>query len=123
MDPITILAAFLPVIADGAKRLINNWTGGPKPTSVEEVMKLGDLEIRKLEALASIDNAEGASQWVVNARAMQRPVAVLLITIAWFVVVAGNYPPAVIDLVSNLASSVVFYLFGDRTYMYLKRGK
>jgi hypothetical protein len=122
MDPITILTAFIPVLTQGARGLINKWTGGAgaKPATVEEAVKLGDLDIRRLEALAKLDEASGTSQWVSNVRGIQRPVAVGLVLLTYVIVVGTpGSTQAVLDMVANLASSAMFYLFGDRTLMAL----
>ena len=60
--------------------------------------------------------------WVNDVRAMQRPVAVVLVVTAWIYTVVATVTPETATMVANLASSVVFYLFGDRTYMGLKKG-
>jgi hypothetical protein len=128
-DPFTIITALIPAFSDGIKRLIGKWTGGPTPQSVDELIKLQDADVRRLEALGQLDGTEGAvSKWVNNLRALQRPIVVFVVLATWVAMtIAQLYFPNTIQfneslvyLVSNLASSVVFYLFGDRTYMYLK---
>ena len=121
----TLLAAFLPVVSDGARGLFNKFTGGAgaKPANVEEVVTLMDAETKRLESLAKLDNAEGVSQWVSNIRALQRPVISLCIITAYVGVVAANADAEIIEGVSGYAQMVTFYLFGDRTYMYMKKGK
>ena len=121
----TLLAAFLPAMADGARGLFNKFTGGAgaKPANVEEVVTLMDAETKRLESLAKLDNAEGVSQWVSNVRALQRPVISLCIISAYVGVVAANADAEVIAGVGGYAQMVTFYLFGDRTYMYMKKGK
>jgi len=127
MDPITLLTAFVPMITDGARGLINKFTGGDgaKPANAEEAIKLIDADIRKLEAIAKLDGGnENTSQWVSNVRALQRPCAALLIVLTWIGVTFSSVVNAeVAMIVSNLAASVVFYLFGDRTYMHFKKDK
>jgi|CXWL01.1.fsa_nt_gi hypothetical protein len=120
MDPITILTAFIPVLSQGLRGLVNKWTGGAgaKPATVDEAIKLGDLDIRRLEALAKLDEASGTSQWVANVRGIQRPVAVALVLLTYVIVVGTpSSSMATMDMVANLASSAMFYLFGDRTLM------
>ncbi len=120
MDPISLLAAFIPVIIDGLKQGINYWTGGPKPTSVQDLVSLRELDIRQLEALAKLDNADGASRWVVNIRGLQRPVATIIILIYFGL---SMYYPVSEDArqtLSFLAQCAFFYLFGERTLTYAK---
>lgn len=126
MDPITLLTAFMPMITDGARGLINKFTGGAgaKPANVEEAIQMVDADIRKLQAIAELDKVQGnVSQWVSNVRAMQRPVFVALIMVSWLIMlfIHGDInPDEVIRITSNLASSASFYILGDRTYMYFK---
>lgn len=120
MDPITIFSAFIPVLIEGLKQGINYVTGGPKPTSVEDVAKLRELDIRQLEALASLDKAEGASQWVVNVRALIRPAVSIIILIYAGILMVIPAAPEVSQTILFLAQCVIFYLFGERTLSYVK---
>ena len=124
MDPITILSAFLPVITDGIRGVIGKFTGGAgaKPQNVDEAIKLVDADIRRLEALSKLDSVGDTAPWVNNVRALQRPVVGAIVLLAWLLVIASpSVSDSAMQLVSNLASSVIFDLFGDRTYLYLKR--
>jgi hypothetical protein len=127
MDPVTILTAFIPVIQKGASALISKALGrdgGPKPATVEDAAKLGELEIRKLEALSALDAVVNTSQWVADVRGIQRPVAVAVILLTYTAcVMDSDVAQGTLDLVANLASSAMFYLFGDRTLMYLTSSK
>lgn len=121
----SLIPALLPVATDGIRGLFNRLTGGAgaKPANVEEVVTLMEAETKRLEALAKIDHAEGVSQWVSNVRAMQRPVASLLIISAYIGTIAYNADVEVINNIGTYAQMVTFYLFGDRTYMYMKKKK
>lgn len=127
MDPVTILTAFIPVIQKGLSAVISKALGsdkGAKPATIEDTVKLGELEIRKLEALSAIDAVSGTSQWVSDVRGIQRPAAVAIILLTYTVCVLNpNVLQETLDLVANLASSAMFYLFGDRTLMYLNARK
>lgn len=119
MDPVTVLSAFIPLVSSVITRVVDHFTGGPKPQNVKEQIDLNASEVSKLEALAKIDNADGASQWIVDVRAAQRPIAVGLILAVWGVLALHN--GVSFELVQDLASSAVFYLFGDRTMMYINK--
>jgi len=123
MDPLTILSAFIPAVSDGIRGLINKWTGGAgaQPANVEEAVKLIDADIRRLETLAKMDSVGNTSQWVNNFRALMRPSVGALIVVFWGSTLYIQMDGALVDIAANLASSVVFYLFGDRTYMHFKR--
>lgn len=124
MDPVTILAALLPVASDGIRGLVTKWTGGAgaKPANVEEAVRLIDADISRMKALAELDRPENTSVWVNDVRALQRPAAVALVIVSWLGIGLLSTDPQLIDISGNLAASVVFYLFGDRTYMHFRRG-
>lgn len=118
-------AALLPVLSDGVRGLFNKFTGGAgaKPANVEEVITLMKAETDRLTALAAIDNAEGVSTWVANVRALQRPVVSLCIISGYVAAVMFVDDNDIVNGLGGYAQMVTFYLFGDRTYSYLKKGK
>ncbi|MEW6775628.1 MAG: hypothetical protein AB1405_05010 [Bdellovibrionota bacterium] len=118
----TVLTSLLPAFSDSLRSVIAKITGsaGAKPQNVDEAIRLLEAETRKAQALAALDKAENVSTWVSNVRALQRPAAVLLITIAWiYALASGNAPLA--ELTTDLESAVVFYLFGERSLLHLRR--
>lgn len=116
-DPFTILAALIPVFTHVVTKVTDHFTGGPSPTNTQELIELERVSIEKLKAIAALDSAEGASRWVTNVRAMMRPFAVVMILFTWgYIAVQYQISAA---LVTDLASSAVFYLFGDRTMMFI----
>lgn len=122
----TVIPALLPAAADGVRAIFNKLTGGAgaKPANVEEVVTLMQAETARLEALAKIDSAAGnVSAWVNNVRALQRPVAVVLIISGYLGAIALAAPDTAIDNLESYAKMVTFYLFGDRSYMYIKKSR
>ena len=127
MDPTIILTAFIPVLTDVVKSVISKFTGNNPPiANADDYSKIVDADIRKLEALAKMDSPNGpTSVWVNDAKVLQRIVVVYMTVGAWitatFII---SMPPETYKLISNMAGSIFFYLFGDRTNFYLKnRGK
>ena len=120
-----LLPALLPVLGDGVRGLFNKFTGGAgaKPANVQEVVQLMDAETARLKVIAEIDSAEGVSTWVANVRAMQRPVAVALILAAYVLAALTSDNEEMVNGLGAYAQMVTFYLFGDRTYAYFKKGK
>jgi len=124
MEPITLLTAFMPMITDVVRAGVNRLTGGAgaQPANVTEAIQLMEADVKRMQAMAELDKVENTSQWVNDVRAMQRPVAVLLVLLVWFgVVFTPDVGEEIFNLVANLASAAVFYLLGDRTYMYFKK--
>ena len=122
MDPLTIAAALLPALTDGAKMVFGKFFGDARPKTVDDVIKLRTADTEQLTALAALDTAGSVHMWVNDVRAMQRPIAVILVIAAWLYSLMSGAPADVQVLTANLASSVVFYLFGDRTYLALRKG-
>ena len=119
-----LIAALLPVASDGVRAIINKFTGGAGaiPSTPEQHLAMVDSDIKRLEALAKLDTVgSNVSSWVNNVRALQRPVAVCLCVGGYLIAVYTNSDHAI--EVGELARMAVFYLFGDRTYMYLSRKK
>ena len=126
MEPfsmLTILSSLIPSLGYALKRVIDYKTGGAAPSNAQEAAAQSDADVRKLEALAKLDNADGASQWVINIRALQRPVVVFATLFSWICMTLAGLSGLSVNMqiyiiVANTASSVFFYLFGDRTLMY-----
>lgn len=119
------MPAVLPALADGVRGLIARVSGGAgaAPANVGEAIQLMEAETRRLQALADIDKAGDVSRWVSNVRAMQRPAACGLIIVGYLVAVMAKADQRVLDDLALYARMVTFYLFGDRTWTYLKRGR
>jgi len=112
----TLLSALIPVGIESIKQLISSKLGGVQPTTVAEQLQLEDQDIKRLEAVAKLDNPGGVpSQWVIDLRASSRYIA------AWFVIIAGLssiYIPTLdvtIKAIALEAANVAFgFLFGSR---------
>ena len=118
----TILAALVPVGVEGIKQVISKFTGGVRPASVEEQIRLNDSEVGKLNAIAAMDNPFGTpSQWVVDLRASSRYIGALLVIAAG---VTSIYLP-VDDYTKGIAleaANIAFgFLFGSRIMANLQK--
>ena len=118
----TILAALVPVGVEGIKQVISMFTGGVRPASVEEQIRLNDSEVGKLNAIAAMDNPFGTpSQWVVDLRAASRYIGALLVIA---VGVTSIYLP-VDDYTKGIAleaANIAFgFLFGSRIMANLQK--
>lgn len=124
---LTALTALIPVATDGVKALANRLFAGAgsQPSNFQEYLQLQDKDIEKLKALAELDKPDGnVSRWVSNLRGATRYVLAAFILIVWAIVmVVSLWVPVadeIIAMVSQLASMVFFYLYGDRAYSYVK---
>lgn len=119
----TIVAALVPVGIEGIKQAITKLTGGVKPTTVDEQIKLQEADIRRLEAVAKLDNPYGTpSQWVVDLRASSRYIGALgVITAGLFTLYVPNMPDYIIALAMEATGVVFGFLFGQRIIVNLKK--
>jgi len=119
----TLLSALVPVGVDGIKQVITHFTGGVKPATVEEQLKLDDQEIKRMEALARLDNPGGTpSQWVIDLRGSSRYLAAFTVIIGG---IALGFTPDVnpaIQLVGFEGANIAFgFLFGQRVIANFKK--
>jgi len=119
MDPITALAALLPLGVEAGKAAINRWLAPDqiKPATFADMLELRRLDIEQFKAL----QGEGGAvwPWVEAIRQLQRPAFAACVVGVWvWQAGAGD----VSDTVGNMAAAVGFYLFGDRTLFHVKRG-
>ena len=112
----TLLSALLPVGVEGIKQIITTKMGGVKPTTIAEQLQIDDSEIKKLQAVAALDNPGGTpSQWVIDLRASSRYIA------AGIVILGGSACLFVPNIDFNVkalgfeAANIAFgFLFGSR---------
>ena len=118
----TILAALVPVGVEGIKQVISKFTGGVRPASVEEQIRLNDSEVGKLNAIAAMDNPFGTpSQWVVDLRASSRYIGALLVIavgITSIYLPVDDYTKGIALEAANIAFG---FLFGSRIMANLQK--
>ena len=116
-----LLPALIPALSSGVGNLITKFTGGAKAQSVDDVVKLGQLDIDKMKALAELDNPHGTpSQWVVDLRASFRYLAVILVWVmAGIGVFAPTVPAGLVETLLVLARSSLSFIIGERMVLSL----
>jgi hypothetical protein len=120
IDPMTILAAFGPLVVDLGKSLIGRYiqTDGYKPTNVDEYIKVRQLDIEMFKAMNDAGGTNPSYPWVEAIVRLMRPGVALIVLGTWAVLKLNGQPS---DAVDNFAAAVGFYLFGDRTLFYARR--
>lgn len=130
MDPITILAAFGPLVVDFGKSLIQKYFAPDefKPANISDYLAMRKFD---LEFFTAMNNAGGTNQsypWVEAVVRLMRPAVAGIVLLTWAGVhyslpdaVSGSEPPDT-STVDNFASAIGFYLFGDRTLFYARKG-
>lgn len=125
----TVLPAFFPMIKDTIKVIVSKLTGVQmgEPRNFEEFVKLKELDIEKLKALAELDRPAGdVSRWVADFRASFRYLAVGVIIVS---AIIYNFLPEsytadiALNYLNQLAASATFFIIGDRVYLGLKHMK
>lgn len=112
----SVLAALVPVAAESVKQLVVRWTGGVKPATVDETIRLMKAESDRLTALAALDQPGGTpSQWVVDLRASARYVGALSVIAVGIGSLYVAELPEPVRITALEAANIAFgFLFGSR---------
>lgn len=122
MDPITILAALGPLAVDLGKSLIGRFiqTDNYKPVNVDEYVKMKQLDLELFQAMNDAGGTNPSYPWVEAAVRLMRPIVGIIVLVTWAYL---EMTDSASESVSNFASAVGFYLFGDRTLFYARKAK
>lgn len=121
-----VLPAFVPVISDAIRGIVGKFTNGAGaiPQNVDEEIKLMEARTKNLQVLAELDKPSGnISPWVSDLRASFRYVAAGVVILAAVTTLFIDVTPEVADLSWGAAQSVWSFIFGDRMYNYIRKGK
>lgn len=118
----TIIGALVPVGIEGIKQLIGKFTGGVRPTTIDEQIRLDQSEIARIEALAKLDNPYGTpSQWVIDLRAASRYIGALVVIILGVATLYLTKEPYIQRIGIEAANIAFGFLFGSRIMANLKK--
>ena len=120
MDPLTILATFAPCVVDLRKSLINRFIAGDtfKPANIDEYVKMREVDLGFFKAMNEAGGSNPSYPWVEAIVRLMRPTVTVMVLGTWAYLELTNQPSTT---VTNFASAVGFYLFGDRTLFYAKK--
>lgn len=121
MDPLTALAAFGPLIVDLGKSLISRFVAPDefKPATIEQYTQMRQVDLEMFKAMNEAGGSNPSYPWVEAVVRLMRPSIALIVLGTWcYMEITGDAS----DTVSNFASAVGFYLFGDRTLFYARKG-
>lgn len=121
MDPITILAALGPLAVDLGKSLINRFitTDTFKPANIDDYLKMKQVDLDMFKAMNDAGGSNPTYPWVEAITRLMRPTAGAIVLGTWAYLQMTGQSSATVD---NFASAVGFYLFGDRTLFYARKG-
>jgi hypothetical protein len=118
----SIIGALVPVGVEGVKQLITRITGGVKPATIEEQIKLDQSDIARIEALAKLDNPGGTpSQWVVDLRASSRYLGALIVIVVGLSTLYFSTTESIQRIGIEAANIAFGFLFGARIMANLKK--
>jgi len=118
----TVIGALVPVGAEALKQLFNKWTGGVKPATVEEQLRLDESDVKRMNAIAALDNPYGTpSQWVVDLRASSRYIGALVVITAGISTLFFPLDDYVRAMGLEAANIAFGFLFGSRIVAHLKK--
>lgn len=122
VDPLTILAAFGPLVVDLGKSLIGRFiqTDTYRPTNIDEYVKMRTLDLDMFRSMNEAGGTNPSYAWVEAIVRLMRPAVAFIVLGTWALLKFNGQPS---DAVDNFAAAVGFYLFGDRTLFYARKTK
>jgi len=125
MDPLIILSALGPLAVDLGKSLISRYIqqGDFKPSNIDEYLRVRASELEMFMAMNSAGGSNASYPWVEAVTRLMRPGVGVLVLGIWAYMHA-KYPVGVdTSTIDNFAAAIGFYLFGDRTLFYSRKGQ
>jgi hypothetical protein len=124
MDPLTILAALGPLAVDLGKSLINRFIAPDqfKPATIEQYAQMKQIDLEFFRVMNEAGGGNPSYPWVEAVVRLMRPAIGIIVLGTWaYLAVWGH--GIVPQEVSNFASVIGFYLFGERSLFYVKGKK
>lgn len=120
IDPLTALAVFAPLAVDLGKSLIARFVAPDefKPATIEQYTQMRQIDLDMFKAMNDAGGTNPSYPWVEAVVRLMRPSIALIVLGTWaYLELSGGAN----DTVSNFASAIGFYLFGDRSLFYAKK--
>lgn len=113
-----LISAVAPAAIDAVKTLFGGISRKMGGLSVEDEVKLANVDIDRLKAVAELDKPEGTpSQWVVDLRASFRYITAGLMVFGGLIIAGyGVYivNPDAIEIGATIASAPMSFIIGER---------
>lgn len=123
MNIVTIvISSLLPAAIDILRSTVSKMLFGTRALTVDDEIRLMEAETAKIKALAELDAVSGQiSRWVADFRASFRYIAAAAwIIISTIIIFSPQVPTEVTKIVLDLLQAVIFFIFGHRTWLYIK---
>lgn len=125
--PVFLTSVLVPILTDFFKSAAPAVSRKVFGESVDDTVKLGQLDINRLTALAALDNPYGTpDKWVINLRGAFRYIAAGVLVIGGLVLAgygALQSNPILIAAGLDTASSPFGFIFGERMVLTYKGSK
>jgi len=126
MEPLTALAALLPILTEAGRAAVQRWIAPDtfKPTSIADYVALKTADLELFRAINAAGGTGETYKWVEAIVKLMRPGVAAIVLLTWAAAHLGvdaNSIVADTQSIDNFASAIGFYLFGDRTLFYAKR--
>lgn len=110
-----------PLAVDLGKSLINRFitTDTFKPANIDDYIKMKQVDLDMFKAMNDAGGTNPTYPWVEAITRLMRPTAGAIVLGTWAYLQMTGQSSATVD---NFASAVGFYLFGDRTLFYARKG-
>jgi uracil-DNA glycosylase len=120
-DPLSAAAVFGPLAVEAGKALINKYLapGEFKPATIDQYVKMREIDLEMFKALNDAGGSNASYPWVDAIVRLMRPTVAVIVLGTWAWSKLAGTPSEAID---NFAAAIGFYLFGDRTLFYARKG-
>jgi hypothetical protein len=120
-DPLSAAAVFGPLAVEAGKALINKYMapGEFKPATIEQYVKMREIDLEMFKALNEAGGSNVSYPWVDAIVRLMRPTVAVIVLGTWAYSKLAGTPSEAID---SFAAAIGFYLFGDRTLFYARKG-
>jgi hypothetical protein len=120
-DPLSAAAVFGPLAVEAGKALINKYMapGEFKPATIEQYVKMREIDLEMFKALNEAGGSNASYPWVDAIVRLMRPTVAVIVLGTWAYSKLAGTPSEAID---SFAAAIGFYLFGDRTLFYARKG-
>jgi hypothetical protein len=120
-DPLSAAAVFGPLAVEAGKALINKYMapGEFKPATIEQYVQMREIDLRMFEAMNNAGGSNASYPWVDAIVRLMRPSVAVIVLGTWAYSKLAGTPSEAID---SFAAAIGFYLFGDRTLFYARKG-
>lgn len=124
MDPVTILAALGPLAVDLGKSLINRFIAPDqfKPATIEQYAQMKQIDLEFFKVMNEAGSGNPSYPWVEAIVRLMRPAIGIIVLGTWAYLAVWGHGVVPAE-VSNFASVIGFYLFGERSLFYVKGKK